>query len=321
MTTTGKVKTDYQSSWVSMVRAMEEQEQKRRLFAENPLLVECNPQHFDEIVQCPLSMDVVFRKGRPLYMRNPGNMNYRELIAATNDEHWAANRQAKYEITWKIVQQIEARGGRFLEWTPLDKGSGGMWIVIKDRKAIRDKVASAFKQYNRDYHNSATSNTNNRKKKKKETTTNTQVAAGETTRLPETKSKTTEPQHRAVTPTSVSAGSSSTDTPARSDKSRRKSFRQMSNDLSAAIADASAVVSGISLESDPSRPYLFLQAEHRAYDFVMGSSSKRMKLSSDCGGFGTLCLGNEPTPSGGFHPDFNKDSSCFFGKPFFPTGS
>merc|ERR1712071_61180 len=91
----------------------------------------------------------------------------------------------------------------------------------------------------------------------------------------------------------------------------------MSNDLTTAIANASEVVSSISLESDPSRPYLFLQAGNCSYDFAVGSSSKRLKLSSECGDFGTLCLGNDANAIGGFHPDY-KDSSCFFGKSFSP---
>ncbi len=144
MTTTGKVKTDYQSNWVTILKAIEEQKKQRTKGIGGQ---SCQRR---DIVECPSSHDVVFRKGRPLYKRNPGNMYYRELIAAASFQHSEAARSGKYAITWNIVQEIESNGGRFLEWSSIGHGSGGMWVVMTDRKGIRDKIASALKQYNRD---------------------------------------------------------------------------------------------------------------------------------------------------------------------------
>lgn len=144
MTTTGKVKTDYQSNWVTTLKKIEEQRRQQNKDTDSE---SCPKQ---EIVECPSSNDVVFRKGRPLYKRNPGNMFYRELIAAASFQHFEAARSGKYAISWNIVKEIESNGGRFLEWSSIGHGSGGMWIVMTDRRAIRDKIASALKQYNRD---------------------------------------------------------------------------------------------------------------------------------------------------------------------------
>jgi len=325
MTTTGKVKTDVQSSWVSMLKVKEEQKKKRDQHLMSPLNNEL-PQPQLEIVECPSSNDVVFRKGRPLYKRNPGNMQYRELIAAASDQHSEAGRSGKYAITWKMVQQIEAKGGRFLEWTPLDHGSGGMWVVMTDRKAIREKIASALKQYNRDHFrntNSSSSN-NNTSKTRQENNTKSQKAA-----------------KQQILVTSIAPSSNQHD-------------RHVAKGLSNSFATASQVISNYGatvspkittipsdLRSDP-RSYLFLPAGQLAYN----GSTKRRKITLLCGNIATDCLPgntanmpiNNGIPDYNFQPntsvhkqlqhslqnpmiDFNmaNDSSCF-GKYFFPTG-
>ena len=332
MTTTGKVKTDVQSSWVSMLKVKEEQKKKR-----DQQLVS-NEQQL-EIVECPSSNDVVFRKGRPLYRRNPGNMQYRELIAAASDQHSEAGRSGKYAITWKIVQQIEAKGGRFLEWTPLDHGSGGMWVAMTDRKAIREKIASALKQYNRDHFrstNSSSSNNNNSKTKQEN----------------KTKSQKATKQQKPVTSITTSSN---------------PQIRNVTKDLSNSTATASQVISNYGATAvSPTIPpvptelrsdsYFFLPTGQLAYNFP----NKRRKVSLLCGDIATDCLPGNNTanihmpihnhmnihnmnhnniPGYNFHApnmhkqlqhaalqnpmiDFNmaaNDSSCF-GKLFFPTG-
>lgn len=98
----------------------------------------------EEIVNCPGSRDVIFRKG-PTYKNNPGNMYFRELIEATQEQHTKASRKEKCNIIWDIVEQIEAHNGRFLDWNQ----SKGLWMVARDREKIRNKVAASFKQFNR----------------------------------------------------------------------------------------------------------------------------------------------------------------------------
>ncbi len=318
MTTTGKVKTDFQSSWVSMLKVKEEQKKKREQQHLAPGNSEA-PHQLLEIVECPSSNDVVFRKGRPLYKRNPGNMQYRELIAAASYQHSEAGRSGKYTITWKIVQQIEDKGGRFLEWTPLDHGSGGMWVAMTDRKAIREKVASALKQFNRDHYRS--------NKTRQENKTKPQTAARQ--------------QKQEQTPVATITTKSIQDD------------RNDANELSNTLATASKVISNyeamvvatvpnIPTESviDP-RSYFFLPTGQPTYD----GWTKRRKISLLCGGVSTDCLPGgsanmaNPSNTSGYnlhpntsvhkpqqHPlqnpmiDFNmgNDSSCF-GKYFFPT--
>lgn len=127
MSSASKVKTTNQQDWVHVQRAKERQQDKS---------------NGEEIIECPRSQDVVVRKGQR-YRNNPGNLRYRALIERLADKHQAADKAEKYEITLRIVQEIEGSDGRFLDWTRK------MWIVSKDRNKNRNKVASAIKQYNR----------------------------------------------------------------------------------------------------------------------------------------------------------------------------
>lgn len=98
----------------------------------------------DEIVECPSSYDVIFRKG-PTHRNNVGNDFYRELIESNSEEHMShTGKKAKKAITTNIVKAVEDRNGRFLEWSKDD-----MWIVVTDPEIKRQKVACAMKQFNR----------------------------------------------------------------------------------------------------------------------------------------------------------------------------
>ena len=129
----GTVKTANHLCWLKALRA---QEQDGGNGTGNDEIKEV-------IVECPRSYDVIFRKG-PTYKNNPGNMNYRELVELTSDEHTKATRKGKYEITWRIVKNIEDQNGRFLEWSK----SRELWIVVTDREKIRNKIAACYKHYN-----------------------------------------------------------------------------------------------------------------------------------------------------------------------------
>lgn len=56
-----------------------------------------------------------------------------------------ASRKEKCNISWSIVEAIEARNGRFLDWSK----SQELWVVARDREKIRTKVAACYKRYNR----------------------------------------------------------------------------------------------------------------------------------------------------------------------------
>lgn len=77
-------------------------------------------------------------------MSHPGNIAFQSLIEAKLEEHSQSHQDEKTEITWWIVEQVEGKGGRFLEWN-----SEGTWSQILDRAHIRSKVSSYFRTYRR----------------------------------------------------------------------------------------------------------------------------------------------------------------------------
>lgn len=123
------VKLERQRAWVNVVRIMELDGKKNS---------------DREVVECPRSYDVVFRKGKT-YKSNPGNAYYRELIENHSEEHQKGGKKKKMELTMLIINYIESKNGRFLEWM----NEINTWVVITDRTVVRKKVASAFKQFYR----------------------------------------------------------------------------------------------------------------------------------------------------------------------------
>mmetsp|Transcript_19344 Transcript_19344/g.44986 ORF Transcript_19344/g.44986 Transcript_19344/m.44986 type:complete len:523 (+) Transcript_19344:224-1792(+) len=107
---------------------------------------QCNPGttngDIEEIVDCPRSYDVVFRKGTT-FRNNPGNTFYRGLIENYSLEHSKGGKKEKYDITLRIMSDIEKRNGRFLEWSVQKV----MWKTMTDRDRVRKKIAAAFKQF------------------------------------------------------------------------------------------------------------------------------------------------------------------------------
>lgn len=128
LSSTGKLKLENHRAWVNVLKAK---------LKSNP-----NNPNFREIVECPRINDVVFRKG-PATKHNIGNQYYRELIENFSLEHFKGDRTQKYDITMIVIERINKRNGRFLEWK-------NMWLVYKDMEQVRKKIASAFKQFNRE---------------------------------------------------------------------------------------------------------------------------------------------------------------------------
>ena len=95
-------------------------------------------------VECPGVNDVIFRSAGKSCMLNPGNVVFRGIFERYHDEHVNAGQTEKKNLVWKIVQEIESRGGMFLTW---DKR--GWWIPLEDRAEIRSKVAISFRDYNK----------------------------------------------------------------------------------------------------------------------------------------------------------------------------
>jgi len=126
---TGAVKFGNQIVWLNFLRTRERHLQHKIEDGKN-------------IVDCPRSYDVAFRAGTT-FRNNPGNTYYRELIEKYSDDHTTGDKKKKYEITLRIITEIEKRDGRFLEWSKPKQ----MCILMKDRDRIRKKIAAAFKQY------------------------------------------------------------------------------------------------------------------------------------------------------------------------------
>jgi hypothetical protein len=112
------------------------------------------------IVECPRSYDVLFRKGGSSFTQNhPGNIYFHHLIETTHDEHFKfgiKDKKQKVEMTWYIISQIENQAqniynndyncctARFLEWSAKDK----WWLnITNDRESIRTKVAATYTKY------------------------------------------------------------------------------------------------------------------------------------------------------------------------------
>jgi hypothetical protein len=122
-TGTGNIKTKNLQQWIKTRKVIEETND-------------------DAPIECPNMHDVVFRFGKS-YLSHPGNGAFRGLVEANFDEHSdARTTDAKVAVTWRIVRDVESRGGRFLAW---DKR--GWWTVITDRSQIRSKVAVSLKEH------------------------------------------------------------------------------------------------------------------------------------------------------------------------------
>jgi hypothetical protein len=126
ITDTGTVKTKNLRDWLKVRKVIEQDSVK--------------PTPID----CPATHDVVYGYGKAFTM-HPGNVMYRGLLEEYCEEHRDAKTlEGKKMITWKIVEEVENKGGRFLLW---DKR--GWWTPFNDRKEIRLKVAVTLKDHTR----------------------------------------------------------------------------------------------------------------------------------------------------------------------------
>ena len=101
-----------------------------------------NDPNYREIVACPRSNDVVFRKGTA-FKNNVGNDLYRELLRERSLEYFRGDRGTRRDIAMSIIADIEGQNGLFLEW------KNKQWLVFRSHEDIRKKISASFKQYNR----------------------------------------------------------------------------------------------------------------------------------------------------------------------------
>lgn len=137
LTDSGNVKTKNLLQWIKVRKALEDSNNEKGTGA--PL----SKLFFDNNIECPGLNDVIFRSGKN-HMSHPGNVMFQGLIESRHEEHSVAHQDDKATITWWIVEQVELKGGRFLEWN-----NRGMWSQIMDRAHIRYKVSSCFRTFRR----------------------------------------------------------------------------------------------------------------------------------------------------------------------------
>ena len=135
LTDSGNVKTKNLWQWLKVRKALEDGKNKHANGSSSTLL--------DRNIECPGLNDVIFRSGKN-HMSHPGNVMFQGIIESKHDEHCAAHQDDKAVITWWVIEQVESKGGRFLEWN-----DHGMWSQILDRNHIRSKVSSCFRTFRR----------------------------------------------------------------------------------------------------------------------------------------------------------------------------
>jgi hypothetical protein len=97
------------------------------------------PENFLPLI--PTKMDVLCGRGSGIY-KHPGNAKFLELIELHFPLYDKTSKEEKRSISMKIVEDIEAMGGRFLNQ---DKDSGE-WYEI-ERNEARQKAAQALRGY------------------------------------------------------------------------------------------------------------------------------------------------------------------------------
>lgn len=129
VTDTGNVKTKQLAQWIKLRKAIEDSK---------------TVDDSSSIIECPFKNDVIIRFGKS-YTNHPGTIMFRDILETVYDEHSkTSSKDQKVAITWKIVEAVERKGGRFLVWH-----NNGWWVQLKDRAQIRAKVAVAMKGHTR----------------------------------------------------------------------------------------------------------------------------------------------------------------------------
>jgi len=136
MTSSGKVKPGGLHQWLNVRTRIETERIENGAINVNDIDL--------NIIECPGFNDVAIRPGKA-YLCHPGNVKFKELLDKYMDEHASANRKMKDTISWRIIEEIERRNGRFLEWD----NKSGFWVENKDRNSFRTKIPVYFRDHKR----------------------------------------------------------------------------------------------------------------------------------------------------------------------------
>ena len=94
---------------------MQQQQQQYVQHLQYPLVVSQLPLGTN-IVECPGSNDVIFRRGKSMTC-HPGNVMFQSLIESRLEAHTEANQAGKLAIVLELIHTIRSvKGGRFLTW-------------------------------------------------------------------------------------------------------------------------------------------------------------------------------------------------------------
>ncbi len=145
LTESGNVKTKNFTHWLKVRRTLEDNHRNNKCGRGQQQHDGMSNNNFiAKNIECPGLNDVIFRSGKNHHMSHPGNVMFHGIIESKHDEHCAAHQDDKAVITWWVIEQVESKGGRFLEWN-----DHSMWSQIMDRNHIRSKVSSCFRTFRR----------------------------------------------------------------------------------------------------------------------------------------------------------------------------
>jgi hypothetical protein len=134
-TDSNNIKTKNFQLWIRGRKAIEDlDEHKRNSNDTSPV----------RLIECPSSADVVFKVGTS-NVSHPGNAAFRDLLYAYHDEFFKTRSLVlKQETAAKIIQDVERRHGRLLEWN-----KSGCWVVIHEVEKFFAKICTSMIYFNK----------------------------------------------------------------------------------------------------------------------------------------------------------------------------
>ncbi|OEU14423.1 hypothetical protein FRACYDRAFT_240962 [Fragilariopsis cylindrus CCMP1102] len=137
-TDTGNIKLIYFKQWINLRTHLEYEEEKKINHNTNANTNSNN----NIIVECPLSNDVIFRRGKTMNFHS-GNVKFQNLIESHLYEYFInpdTTLSRRKEIEIEILNEILNSGGRFLTWITVNK----WWLVIHSEDEVQFKIYHAF---------------------------------------------------------------------------------------------------------------------------------------------------------------------------------
>eukprot|EP00536_Pseudo-nitzschia_multiseries_P003472 jgi/Psemu1/236728/estExt_Genewise1.C_540002 len=157
-TDTGNVKNINLKQWMKLRKQLEPNEHK--CMAESGILYSSDSDYATastdaeysvgtetdmmNIVECPLSTDVVFRRGKSMNY-HPGNVMFQNLIESRIHEHTLdpnTTQSRRQIIEIELIQEVRINGGRFLKWN-INKG---WWVIMDSEETTGTKSQEADKE-------------------------------------------------------------------------------------------------------------------------------------------------------------------------------